>query len=70
MDETVSLAYTGERQEGFADLKREKMPAMPLEERHEGFEEIELGFDEGQARREAKRCLQCDLEIRLAQEDK
>jgi NADPH-dependent glutamate synthase beta subunit-like oxidoreductase/NAD-dependent dihydropyrimidine dehydrogenase PreA subunit len=60
--------YTGKREEGFADLKREHMPTLPLEQRHEGFREVELGFDEGQAKREAKRCLQCDLEIRLAQE--
>jgi NADPH-dependent glutamate synthase beta subunit-like oxidoreductase len=65
---TVSQPYTGKREEGFADLKRENMPAMPLEKRHEGFGEVELGFDDEQAKREAKRCLQCDLEIRLAQE--
>jgi hypothetical protein len=44
------------------------MPTLPLEQRHEGFREVELGFDEEQAKREAKRCLQCDLEIGLAQE--
>jgi len=44
------------------------MPTLPLEQRHEGFQEVELGFDEEQAKQEAKRCLQCDLEIRLAQE--
>lgn len=68
IDRISSQSYTGKREEGFADLKREKMPTMPLEERHEGFGEVQLGFDEERAKREAKRCLQCDLEIRLAQE--
>ncbi|MBW1690441.1 MAG: FAD-dependent oxidoreductase [Deltaproteobacteria bacterium] len=68
MDETASRPYTGKREEGFADLKREEMPTMPLDKRHEGFAEVELGFDEEQAKREAKRCLQCDLEIQLAKE--
>jgi NADPH-dependent glutamate synthase beta subunit-like oxidoreductase len=65
---TASQEYTGKREAGFADLKREPMPTLPLEQRHEGFCEVELGFDGEQAKREAKRCLQCDLEIRLAQE--
>jgi len=65
---TASQEYTGKRETGFADLKREHMPTLPLEQRHEGFQEVELGFDEEQAKRESKRCLQCDLEIRLAQE--
>jgi hypothetical protein len=56
------------REKRSADLKREHMPSLPLEQRHEGFQEVELGFDGEQAKREAKRCLQCDLEIRLAQE--
>jgi len=65
---TASQEYTGKRETGFADLKRENMFTLPLEQRHEGFQEVELGFDEEQAKRESKRCLQCDLEIRLAQE--
>jgi len=68
MNGTPSQPYTGKREEGFADLKREEMSFMPLEQRHGGFLEVELGFDEEQAKQEAKRCLQCDLEIRLAQE--
>jgi NADPH-dependent glutamate synthase beta subunit-like oxidoreductase len=63
-----SVPYTGSREEGFADLKREEMPATPLSERHDGFSEVELGFSEDQARQEAKRCLSCDLELHLAQE--
>ena len=60
--------YTGKRDKGFADLKRESMPTLPLSERHDGFGEVELGFTDDQANREAKRCLQCDLELKLAQE--
>jgi heterodisulfide reductase subunit A-like polyferredoxin len=38
---------------------REKMPPLPLEERKESFGEVELGFEEERAIREAKRCLSC-----------
>ena len=60
--------YTGKREEGFADLKRVVMPTLPLSERHDGFHEVELGFSDDQAIEEAKRCLQCDLELGLAEE--
>jgi len=73
IDETLiqrpdSQSYDGKREEGFADLKREPMPTLPLCERHDGFGEVELGFTDDQAKGEAKRCLQCDLELDLAQE--
>ncbi len=38
------------------------MPRMRPEERVVGFDEVEQGFTEDQARREASRCLRCDLE--------
>jgi heterodisulfide reductase subunit A len=38
---------------------REKMPHLQLEERKENFREVELGFEEERALREAKRCLSC-----------
>ena len=60
--------YTGKRDKGFADLKRAEMPTIPLSERHDGFSEVELGFNEDQAINETKRCLQCDLELSLAEE--
>ena len=56
------------KEAGFADLKRAEMPATPLSERHDGFNEVEVGFTEDQAVKEAKRCLCCDLELRLVQE--
>ncbi|MBA7621188.1 NADPH-Fe(3+) oxidoreductase subunit beta [subsurface metagenome] len=64
----ATVPYTGSREEGFADLKREQMSTRPLSERHDGFSEVELGFTEDQAIKEAKRCLSCDLELHLAQE--
>jgi len=44
------------------------MSTLLLSERHDGFGEVELGFTDGQANKEAKRCLQCDFELNLAQE--
>ena len=41
---------------------RAGMPAMPVDRRVCTFEEVNLGFDEEGAVREAKRCLRCDLE--------
>jgi len=68
LERPAPLPYTGKRDEGFADLKRKTMPTLPLSERHDGFCEVELGFSNDQAKEEAKRCLQCDLELNLAQE--
>jgi heterodisulfide reductase subunit A len=38
---------------------RQKMPELPLEERQLNFKEVELGFSEEMAVKEAKRCLSC-----------
>ncbi len=46
---------------------RVTMPRILPKERTTGFDEFEMGLSEGQARREASRCLRCDLE-RLAGE--
>lgn len=53
------------RDEGFAEWTRVPMPSLPLEERHEGFAEINLGYDEQLARQEAKRCLRCDYRLHI-----
>jgi putative selenate reductase YgfK subunit len=45
--------------EGFFNLPRVKMPALPAEQRIKGFEEVELGLKEADAIQEGKRCLQC-----------
>ena len=37
------------------------MPELEVEERRLNFEEVETGFSEDQAKREAERCLNCGL---------
>jgi len=54
--------YLG-RHEGFASWPRVKVPDLPFESRLRGFEEVSLGFTDEQARKEAARCLQCDLRL-------
>jgi len=46
-------------------LKRPEMPAIPVAQRIESFKEVELGFSEADAIKEAKRCLRCDLEVKV-----
>ena len=60
--------YDGSRERGFAELERVAIPSLPVSARHAGFAEVELGCDPEQVTAEARRCLQCDLEICLAQE--
>jgi NADH-quinone oxidoreductase subunit F len=45
-------------------LKKPEMPSIPVEQRTKSFKEVELGFSEAEAIREAKRCLRCDLEVK------
>jgi len=45
--------------EKFEKHARIKMPARPANERKHDFKEINLGFEEDAARREASRCLEC-----------
>jgi NADH-quinone oxidoreductase subunit F len=45
----------------FNRRERQRMPALPMEERIKGFQEIELGFTEMEALCEADRCFQCGL---------
>ena len=45
--------------DGYAMRLSETMPARPAERRISDFDEVELGFTEEMARREASRCLQC-----------
>jgi formate dehydrogenase beta subunit len=57
--------YVG-RDEGFAYWSREKMRELDRAARKGGFSEVALGYDEEQAVKEAKRCLQCDLRLYMA----
>jgi len=55
------------REEGFASRRRAEMPSLPVDKRRGNFAEVELGFDEGTAIGEAKRCLRCDLRLQISQ---
>ena len=46
------------------------MPTLPVSERKGGFAEVELCFSDEQAKEEIYRCLQCDLEICMAKENR
>jgi len=54
------------RDAGFVFQIREAMPQLDVATRITGFQEIAAGFSDGQAVKEAKRCLQCDLRLHLA----
>jgi formate dehydrogenase beta subunit len=53
------------REEGFAERARVTVPALPVEERHTGFAEVHLGYDEQMAQQEAGRCLRCDYRLHI-----
>ena len=38
---------------------RAKMPELPMDDRKNNFEEVELGYEEGEGKAEANRCLNC-----------
>jgi hypothetical protein len=46
----------------YAEARRPTTQFIPVDLRLSGFQEVEKGYDEAQAREEAKRCLRCDLE--------
>lgn len=46
-------------------LARAEMPALPLAERKDNFNEVELGYSEETARAEARRCLRCGCSERF-----
>ena len=46
------------------DIRRVAMPCAPVAERICNFGIVELGLSEAEARREARRCLRCDLAAR------
>jgi formate dehydrogenase beta subunit len=54
--------YLG-RDEGFATWARVKVPELDPKLRHQGFQEVSLGYGDAEAVAEAKRCLQCDLRL-------
>jgi NADH-quinone oxidoreductase subunit F len=50
-------------EEEMADMGRVEAPKIPPEERRKCLVEVEMALDKDQARREARRCLRCDLEF-------
>ncbi len=59
---SVQVAAPVLTDEEIAEMRKPSMPALTVEERVRHFEEVELGFTEEMAVREARRCLRCDLE--------
>jgi len=55
--------------EEFEDAARAEPAALPVESRKKNFAEVELAFSVEEARREARRCLRCDLEFTRPQEN-
>jgi NADH-quinone oxidoreductase subunit F len=58
----IEKTGTQELEDTWETKPRTRVSTLPLAERRASFSEIELGFSEEVARREAKRCLRCDLE--------
>jgi NADH-quinone oxidoreductase subunit F len=50
------------KMEEYVEVRRQQSAKLPLQERDGCFKEVELGLAEAAARREAGRCLRCDLE--------
>ena len=59
VDHAVEMA---DKEEVIELKPRRPVPMRSAKERIGGFEEIEIGYSEEQAREEARRCLRCDLE--------
>ncbi len=51
---------------GFAGQERQQQPVLDMEERISGFEVVENNFSEDSAVKEADRCLQCDLRLKIS----
>ncbi|MBU1888304.1 MAG: FAD-dependent oxidoreductase [Candidatus Omnitrophica bacterium] len=49
-------------EEEIEDSKRLPVPSLPINKRISNFNEVELGISEEMAKKEARRCLRCDLE--------
>jgi len=54
------------RDEGLGEPTRTRMRLLSLDQRKKSFEAIELGLESHEASRESRRCLQCDLRLRIS----
>jgi len=52
-------------EDGFADRVRAEMPMLAVEKRVNNFTEVEFGYSEETAAKEADRCLRCDLRLQI-----
>ena len=52
------------KEDDFIERPCVAMRCLPVEQR-EGFIEVELGFDEQEALKEAKRCFQCGVRLQI-----
>ncbi|MHA2170476.1 MAG: FAD-dependent oxidoreductase [Candidatus Kariarchaeaceae archaeon] len=50
----------------FAALSRVKMPQTDIIQRIHNFDEVEIGYNNNMAIKEAERCLQCDLRMQIS----
>ncbi len=66
LGETEPDAELG-RPDGFAELARTPMPRLPVGRAIGSFGLVETGYAPGDARREADRCLRCDLRLLIPQ---
>ncbi|MEW5908942.1 MAG: FAD-dependent oxidoreductase [Thermodesulfobacteriota bacterium] len=64
-NDSNSGALDKKRKFGFAELRREVPPVLPVSERKMTFTEVDQSFSDEQVKREVDRCLQCDLEARM-----
>lgn len=53
------------KEEDFIDRVRVQVPCLPVKKRLGNFTEVELGFDEQLAVREARRCFQCGVRLQI-----
>ncbi|NVM27190.1 MAG: hypothetical protein HWN70_14920, partial [Desulfobacterales bacterium] len=55
-------------EEELGEITAVEIPKLPVEKRSKNFKEVELGFDEKMAVKEARRCLRCELELKEEEE--
>jgi NADPH-dependent glutamate synthase beta subunit-like oxidoreductase len=65
IDEEKGSLWMGEEKD-FSSRKRVSMPESSVSERLRSFDLIQLGYSEEEARKEANRCLRCELRFRLS----
>jgi len=54
-----SSTFVNEKNEQIEKIEKVHMPMLTEEQRRRNFKEVEMGFSEEQAKKEAQRCLQC-----------